>query len=93
MIIHSQIFDGKSRRGLADYTCSYQTCFVLNYDDFPAACEEVYGKAGGGFAEDVRVVQGVESGVLEQGQQPLVTFMGRSLTQNKTGQIFHILAV
>ena len=46
MIIHSQIFETKSKRSLADFTIqvSLQTSSKISYDDLGSKCEDLYSK-------------------------------------------------
>ena len=44
MIIHSQIFDSRSKRSLADYTTSFQNNQSVNYDDLSQKCEDLFQK-------------------------------------------------
>ena len=44
MIIHSQIFDYKSKRSMADFTLSLQENSSMSPDDFPSECERLFKK-------------------------------------------------
>ena len=42
MIIHSQLFDHKTQRSLADYTIDFQNNSSIDYDDLGNQTEEVF---------------------------------------------------
>mmetsp|Transcript_4368 Transcript_4368/g.7380 ORF Transcript_4368/g.7380 Transcript_4368/m.7380 type:complete len:85 (+) Transcript_4368:34-288(+) len=44
MIVHSQIFDVKSKRSMADFTISLHTSPVVNYEDMAQNCEQLFAK-------------------------------------------------
>ena len=94
MIIHSQIFDVKSRRALADYTCTYQTCSSINYDDLPNNCEDLFARQGplllqhDDILTTARVIDDYRN--LDSN---LVAFMGQGILQAKTGTTFYLLCI
>ena len=95
MIIHSQIFDVKSRRSLADYTCTYQTCSKINFDDLPSNCEDLFGAQAAILLQHDDVLSKARiidsSGI--NNSNALTTFMGQAVMQYGTGSTFYLLCV
>lgn len=99
MIIHSQIFDSKSKRSLADYTCTYQSCSKINYDDLPTSCEELFAAQALTLLahEDAltkgRVIDGTNTSTGKSRSGNLTTFMGQAVMQYGTGSTFYLMCV